>query len=197
MPDEKVETPDTRETGEQETTKEETEGKEVESEEEKTETSKTKAKPKDADDPRIHVLTRKLDKIEKKLSNLGREDDAEETGAVNKPDDDETDFKIFHADRIKQCADEFKEFRSKGYDLIDALELAELRKGITNKDDSEATRQASEGNDSNEVNRSSEEPIKVDDEFVEMAGSREKAIELKKKYGPLVKDTLSKSGKAE
>ena len=192
---EEVETPDeTQETTKEETQEEET--TEEETNEESPEESKPKAKPKDADNPQIHVLNRKLDRIEKKLSGLSEDEEEEETEPVRQSDD-ETDFKIFHADRIKLCPEEFKAYRTKGYDLMDALRLAEDDKGIVNKDDSETTRQVAEGNDSNETNRSSEESVKVDDELIEMAGSKEKAIELKKKYGPVVKQSLSTMGKAE
>ena len=177
MPDD--ETPDIQETTEEETSE------------------TTEAKPKDADDPRLHVALRKLEKLEKKLSSLAEEEkEEEETPEPKKVTEDETDFKIFNADRIKNCADEFKELRSKGYDLQDALELAEYRKGITRKEDTETTRQAAEGNDSTTINRATEPDVDVDEGLIEMiqekdglsySDAKKKAQSLKKRHQSTVK----------
>lgn len=129
---------------------------------------------------RIGFLTRKIEKLEKTIGKLQPKEETQET-----PDDDETDFKIFHSQEIKLCKDEFKSYRAKGYDLSDALRLAKMDKGITEKS-SEAERQVSESSEAATVQRVTK-PVEVAPRgLAEMVGDEKKALELKKKYGHLV-----------
>jgi hypothetical protein len=128
---------------------------------------------------RIGFLTRKIEKLEKTIGKLQPKD--EETPV----DDDETDFKIFHSQEIKLCKDEFKSYRAKGYDLSDALRLAKMDKGITEKS-SEAERQVSESSEAATVQRVTKPVETAPQGLAEMVGDEKKALELKKKYGHLV-----------
>lgn len=127
---------------------------------------------------RIGYLTRKLENLEKEIK-------AKEVTEKPKKEtnEDETDFKIFHAEELRLCKDEFKSYRERGYRLEDSLRLAKLDKGI--KETSNAD-QAAHSSDAGTVNRKTEPEIQVDDDLIQMAGSREKAIEIKKKYKHLV-----------
>lgn len=101
--------------------------------------------------------------------------------------EDETDFKIYNAERIRLCKPEYDALRAKGLDPAEALDYAEAKRGIRN-DTSEASRQASTASAPGLVSRSSESPVRLTEHDKRFGLSAERKRELKAKYGEYLED---------